>query len=112
MSTGGDGKDDWARENAQDGAEARDTAIAQVGEATPDWQAQALAAIRQIAASQATLTTDDVWRALGRDHDLEGRAMGAAILTAARLGLVARTNYTEKSLRVVCHRRNRSVGVR
>jgi hypothetical protein len=96
----------WGHESAQDGAEARDTAIAAVGEATLEWQARALAAIRVVATSQDEFTTDDVWRVLGREPEIEGRAMGAAVLTAARLGLLVRTNYTAKSLRVACHRRD------
>lgn len=63
-------------------------------------------AIKFVALSQATLTTDDVWRVLGRTDDVEGRAMGAAMRTAAHMGYIVRTDQTEKSVRAVCHRRD------
>ena len=96
----------WGHESALEGAAARDAAIAAAGEASLEWQARALAAIRVVAASQGEVTTDDVWRVLGREPEIEGRAMGAAMITAARLGLIARTDRTVKSLRASCHRRD------
>lgn len=95
---------DW--QNKQAGAKARDRAIDRVERASGEWQVDALAAIRGVAAAQAELTTDDVWRALGRDPEVEGRAMGAAMRQAAKLGLIERTDRTVRSLRVACHRRD------
>lgn len=85
---------------------ARDASIDQVELSTAEWQEQAILAIRAVARIQPTITTDDVWRVLGRDPDLEGRAMGAAMRTAAGLGYVERTDVTQKSKRVACHRRD------
>lgn len=85
---------------------ARDLGIARVGAATEEWQEQAVEAIRALARRQAELTTDDVWERLGRDADIEGRAMGAAMRTAAKLGYIRRTDRTHKSERVACHRRD------
>jgi len=97
---------DWSREDKRESAQARDTAIERVERGSGEWQVDALAAIRAVAAAQPEVTTDDVWRALGRDPDVEGRAMGAAMRAAAKLGLVQRTDRTTKSLRVACHRRD------
>lgn len=85
---------------------ARDIGIARVEASTAEWQAEALRVIREISVRQAQLTTDDVWRELGRDADVEGRAMGAAMRMAAQLGYVRRTDRTQKSERVACHRRD------
>jgi hypothetical protein len=97
---------DWAREDKREGAQARDVAIERVARGSGEWQVDALAAIRSLAAAQPSLTTDDVWRTLGRDPDVEGRAMGAAMRAAAKLGLVRKTERTTKSHRVACHRRD------
>lgn len=93
-------------ENAKAAMRARDAGIACAERGSGTWQVDALAAIRKIATEQPELTTDDVWRALGRDPDLEGRAMGAAMVSAAKLGLIERTDRTTKSARVACHRRD------
>jgi hypothetical protein len=92
--------------NAQIGAILRDDAIDRVAAGSADWQPFAVEAIRLVALTQSTLTTDDVWRVLGRSDDLEGRAMGAAMRTAAHRGYIVRTDRTEKSVRAVCHRRD------
>lgn len=97
---------DWSSENKRAGAKARDAAIAQVERSTGEWQVDALASIRSVAYEREELTTDDVWRALGREPEIEGRGMGAAMRQAAKLGLVQRTDRTKKSVRVACHRRD------
>lgn len=97
---------DWSREDKVASAIERDKAIANVERGSGEWQVDALAAIRSLAASKSEFTTDDVWRALGRDPSVEGRAMGAAMRSGAKLGLVARTERTAKSHRVACHRRD------
>lgn len=93
-------------QNARAGAKARDRAIDQVERGSGEWQVEAITAIRNVAAAQPELTTDDVWRALGRDPEVEGRAMGAAMRSAAKLGLIERTDRTVRSVRVACHRRD------
>lgn len=95
---------DW--ENPKAGAVARDRAIDRVERGAGEWHVDALATIRKVAAEQPELTTDDVWRALGRDPDVEGRAMGAAMRQAAKLGLILKTDRTGRSARVACHRRD------
>ena len=102
---------DWNATGRVAAEEARDEAISCVERGSEDWQPLATQAIRRIAAEQRELTTDDVWLAIGRDHDVEGRAMGAAMRAAASLGFIARTDRTVKSLRVVCHRRDLRVWV-
>jgi len=85
--------------------------VERAGEPTDAFNAErsaqeALAVIRSVAQAQSALTTDDIWRVLGRDAELEGRAMGAAMRMAAKLGYVRRTDTTRKSERVACHRRD------
>lgn len=92
--------------DAEQGARARDIGIARVEASTDEWQQEALRVIREIATQRPVLTTDDVWRELGRDDDIEGRAMGAAMRMAAALGYIRRTDRTQKSERVACHRRD------
>lgn len=84
---------------------ARDVAIERVRAATAEWQEKALAVIHQTALLLDDLTTDDVWQFLGRGSE-EGRAMGAAMRTAAEKGWIERTDETRKSARVSCHRRD------
>ena len=102
---------DWARENKRESAKARDDGIARVERGSGEWQVDAIAAIRAVAASHAEFTTDDVWRAMGRNPEVEGRAMGAAMRTAAKLRLCERSDRTRKSQRVACHRRDLRVWV-
>ncbi len=109
MTTNGQMDLDW--ENPKAGAAARDRAIEQVERGSGEWQLDAVVAIRKVAAVQPELTTDDVWRALGRDPAIEGRAMGAAMRYAAKIGLIQRTDRTTKSARVACHRRDLRVWV-
>jgi len=94
------------KRDAEHGALARDLGIARVEAATEEWQEHAVATIRVLAGERSKLTTDDVWERLGRDAELEGRAMGAAMRTAAKLGYIRRTDRTTKSVRVACHRRD------
>lgn len=86
-------------------AAARDIGIERVRGASAEWQEKALAVIHQTALLLDDLTTDDVWGFLGRGSE-EGRAMGAAMRTAADRGWIERTNETRKSARVSCHRRD------
>lgn len=87
-------------------AKARDRGLAHVERGSGTWQVEALAAIRLVALRKEFLTTDDIWREMGQDPEVEGRAMGAAMRTAARFDLVKKTDRTIKSVRVACHRRD------
>lgn len=87
-------------------AAARDEAIDRVEAGSDEWQQEAVAALRQLATRLPELTTDDLWRVLERPDDLEPRAMGAAMRSAVRAGIVERTDRTRKSERVACHRRD------
>jgi hypothetical protein len=97
---------DWDRQDKRESAQARDRGIERVARGSGEWQVDALATIRAVARLRQSFTTDDVWMALGRDPDVEGRAMGAAMRVAAKLGLVEKTDTTRKSVRVACHRRD------
>ena len=89
----------------QHAAVLRDIGIDRVRTSTEEWQARALLVIKDLASLLDDFTTDDVWRFLGRGSE-EGRAMGAAMRTAAFRGWVERTDETRKSERVSCHRRD------
>lgn len=68
------------------------------------WQAEAAIVIRAVAKKKATFTTDDLWAAgLSRPH--EPRALGAAMGTARRAGVVEPTGEWRVSVRAICHRR-------
>lgn len=97
---------DWDLQDKRESAKERDRGIERVARGSGEWQVDALATIRAVARVRQDFTTDDVWMALGRDPDVEGRAMGAAMRVAAKLGLVQKTDTTRKSVRVACHRRD------
>ena len=97
---------DWSRVDRRESAQARDRGIERAARGSGEWQVDALATIRAVARARPDFTTDDVWMALGRDPDVEGRAMGAAMRQAAKFGLVKKTDVTRKSVRVACHRRD------
>ena len=89
------------------GEQLRDQALARVAESNPSWQESAMAAVRGLAQSRPTLTTDDVWQALGgHDPSMEGRVMGAVMVSAAHAGIIVKTPMTMKSERAACHRRD------
>lgn len=85
--------------------EAKRAAIARVeANMEPDWAAAVEAAILVVCRRMREFTTDDVWDEFG-DADLphEKRAMGAAMLRAARNGWIEATDRTRPSARAVCH---------
>lgn len=89
------------------GEQLRDQALAQVAASDPSWQETVLLLVRAVAREKPTLTTDDVWQALGgHDPSMEGRAMGAVMVTAAHQGVIVKTPMTLKSERAACHRRD------
>jgi hypothetical protein len=75
--------------------------------ADQQWKAVAEAAVRQIASTRRTLTTDDVWAALTDTgfSTHEPRAMGAIMTAAARKRWVEATDRTIESTRPENHRR-------
>jgi len=90
----------------QQGEAAREDAIDRVEvSAGEQWMEHAMAAIRTVARSSPTFTTDNIWP-LVQDPPSDVRAMGAAMRRAVRLGLCRRTEQTIRSLRSKCHRRD------
>jgi hypothetical protein len=67
----------------------RGVANAEVGSGAA-WQGEALAAIKALAATHSFLISDDLWSS-GLSRPPNGRALGAAFVTAKRLGYVAPT---------------------
>ncbi|MDO8688854.1 MAG: hypothetical protein Q7R39_02375, partial [Dehalococcoidia bacterium] len=68
------------------------------------WLASAEAAVRRVASSRETFTTDDVWLA-GLPNPGNPRALGAVMHILAREGAILQTGEMRKSVRPVCHRR-------
>lgn len=89
----------WAR---------RDDAITRARHGAPDGFVEAaVSVVRELIAQQETLTTDDVWRGLEGTRwarsGMERRAMGAAMVEAARQGLIWATSRTVESSRRACN---------
>ena len=90
--------------SGRSGKELRDEAIERVGEAAPVlWMDNAAAAIRWLAMRGERFTTDDVWAMI--EHPPEPRAMGAAMVSARRAGIIVPLNETRNSRRPACHSR-------
>lgn len=98
-------KIDWNRRSVRESAIERDKGIHRAAAASGNWQAEAAAVIRNLAFGQPEFTSDDVWRLLGRDAAIEGRALGFALRAAAAARLCEATDRTVRSVRVACHRR-------
>jgi len=85
----------------------RDEAIERVGgNASPEWKAQARAAVVSIAYSQDTFTSDDVWvvldaRGVPRPH--EGRALGAVMMALVREGVIRKTGEYRQTAQPKSH---------
>lgn len=78
---------------------ARDEAIEAVDRAAdPEWKAEALAAVREMALRRDEFTSDDVWDA-GLAKTREDRALGPIFLAAARAGWISRTDRVRPSHR-------------
>lgn len=80
--------------------------------AGPVWMQQAEACIHAVAKRKDYLTTDDVWREIeqrvGRGvmpAVRERRALGAAMVSAGRQGVITPTSSFKQSVRASCHRR-------
>jgi|SRR5215831_6636535 len=95
--------------NPEEGAKQRDHAIAQVEQnASLDWISSAARAIKLLAQGRDKFTTDAVWALLDAWGTLpphEERAMGAAMRSANRDGLIVATPEHVLSSRPACHRR-------
>lgn len=87
--------------------QAAEEAIERVGEnADKDWMQAAIEAIERVARKYPFFTTDHVWLELEDGYSThERRAMGAAMRVAAGAGTCRIADSTQKSARVVCHRR-------
>ncbi|MHB0955907.1 MAG: hypothetical protein ACYC0X_05940 [Pirellulaceae bacterium] len=94
-------------------AQARDVAIAAVERgAPPEARAAIRAAILKVAGELATFTTDHVWREVPAEHHqvIDPRAIGAAMVAAAREGHIERLpGVFHASDMVICHRRPKQV---
>lgn len=91
--------------DAERAERAREEAIDRVERhARAAWLEAALGTVRQLAVERPTLTTDDVWLALG-SAPREPRALGAVMRKAEGLELIEPTNQWALSTRVACHRR-------
>jgi hypothetical protein len=68
------------------------------------WMSSALAAIRQLAQQQATLTSDDVWAAITMPPR-QSRMIGNALARAQRAGVIEKTEEHRPSARRENHSR-------
>lgn len=79
-----------------DTAEAIERADSHAAVATPEWREVALIAVRWCAEVHGQFTTEEVWQRLLDQHpDLQppdGRALGATMLRAQRLGWIRATD--------------------
>jgi len=72
------------------------------------WLAEAAAIIREVAATKATFSADDIWASLEAKRvppPRDPRCMGVAFRRACSAGLVEHSRNYIKSARPVCHRR-------
>lgn len=91
---------------------ARDEAIARVGQnAQEAWRAAALDAVKQAARTHAEFTTDEVLEIMRAQPYAthEGRAWGAVMTQAARLGWIVKTGRVRKSAAVSRHYAEKAV---
>lgn len=99
--------------DAEAGIAARDAAIDQVGRNAPsDVRAAIANAIRLVARDRKTFTTDHVWACVPSQYrDVsDPRVIGAAMVSAAREGIVERLpGVFIASDMVCCHRRPKQV---
>lgn len=87
-----------------DGDELRDEGIARAETSAGDWMDDAREAIRTVALSRETMTSDEVWAHLGDSEPPEPRAMGAALKAAERRGWVEATGSFRSSARPERHK--------
>jgi len=99
--------------DAEAGIAARDTAIDQVGRNAPsDVRAALSLAIHVVASNHRTFTTDHVWACVPPQYRdvADPRVIGAAMVSAAREGIVERLpGVFLASDMVCCHRRPKQV---
>jgi hypothetical protein len=83
----------------------RDAGIQRADTGTPEaWKDAALEAVRSLAHSRETFTTDDVWPLIAEPDPPNARAMAGVMLRAAAAGWIANTNRSTKSARAGMHR--------
>ena len=85
------------------GEQLLDDAIERVELSSRDWIDAATPLIKQLAESNAMITSDDVWSLI--DSPVEPRAMGAAFARARRAGWIVASDMTRRSERPEAHRR-------
>ena len=86
--------------------QARDVAVASIGDATSSWWMRAAReAIVTCAKRGGLFNTDDVWKLLGQSEGLDNRSMGAAMTSARNEGLIVTTDHYRNSEQVSCHGR-------
>lgn len=88
--------------------EAATEAITRSGDnADPEWFAEALRIVCQLAVVLPDFTADAVWERLGTTR--EPRALGAVMRQAAASGVIVKTDRVRPSRRVECHGRPMAV---
>ena len=89
--------------------ELKDEALEQVEQnANAEWAALALQVIKELAATKATITSDDVWKELSNYPDVQTHqpsAMGAMFRRAFSLKLICSTGNFVQSKRPSSHAR-------
>lgn len=83
--------------NLDNAKKARDIGMAQVARDSDDWRLKATQVIRELAATNATVTADDLWLNLETPADLDPRVSGWPFVDAAKAGILERTNETRPS---------------
>jgi hypothetical protein len=79
---------------------ARDIALERVeAAADPDWQAQAIAAVRVTAELMIEFISDDVWAMTKLSAPREARALGAVFRHAMKAGWITKTDRVKPSVR-------------
>jgi hypothetical protein len=87
---------------------ARDDALEQVETNNAEWVERAADALKALCQRQATLTSEDLWRAcqyLGMAHVREPRAMGAVMRRGQQCGWCAPTDTWAQGWRGASHGR-------
>lgn len=86
-------------------AAARNRAVAKVGKSTPpEWRTALQRVVETLARRGGEFSTDDVWTRLDGQPP-EPRALGATMMSLARLGVIRRTGKYVPSARPECHAR-------
>ena len=79
------------------GRELRDTGVAQVAAASPNFLAKATEAIKALARQDEPFTAEDVAALTGRPD--RPNAMGAALISAHKAGIIVKVGYVQATRR-------------